>query len=409
MTTWGSIGDFGRWGGWWWRMQRRTRAWAAEYRAYLDQGAQHPPYPVVLQVTPTEACNLHCPYCNQWGEHGYHKAAGAPRAQQMDVDALIDLLERFRRLRADFMFNLHGGEPFLHPQMGRLLDHLHETDQETYVSTNATRLEPHVERLARINRRTTYQVSLDGGEEKNDAIRGKGVSERAIRNLDALAEACRKQGTGRPKININFLLHGGNDADDVRGVLQMAKRVGAFIVSVSLQQEVRQEAGEAFEQEFSKRFGVAPSQRWRGSLTDDDFATTGDAVDFAFRYMRRRWFYPVPPFVGIYPSGLTREQTRRFHSTHEGTFGVQCCMMPAYWCRVAADGTVHHCSGFMDVDVGNVLRGDFADVWRGELSLKVQRMAQQELWPICSRCCGLYLATALVRGLPREFYVPPNW
>jgi len=84
-----------------------------------------------------------------------------------------------------------GGEPFLHPEMLSLLAHALERAPTT-VLTNGTLIdEPMADALAALAARARYSLELrvsldDPDRERNDAIRGRGAFERALRAIRRL-------------------------------------------------------------------------------------------------------------------------------------------------------------------------------------------------------------------------------
>ncbi len=73
------------------RNQRRQRKWGGEYETAVRDGSFKLPAATVVQLIPTEACNLRCPFCNQWGENGYF-LSGARHATHMDEQSLVCLM-----------------------------------------------------------------------------------------------------------------------------------------------------------------------------------------------------------------------------------------------------------------------------------------------------------------------------
>lgn len=66
------------------RNRRRQRVWGKLYEACVRSKSFKLPAATVVQLIPTEACNLRCPFCNQWGENGYF-FDGVRRVEHMDV------------------------------------------------------------------------------------------------------------------------------------------------------------------------------------------------------------------------------------------------------------------------------------------------------------------------------------
>src|SRR6478736_6216820 len=90
------------------RNRRRQRVWGKLYEHAVRSQSFKLPAASVVQLIPTEACNLRCPFCNQWGENGYF-FDGARPVQHMDEEALTKLMRDLSS--RDSLVSIHGGEP----------------------------------------------------------------------------------------------------------------------------------------------------------------------------------------------------------------------------------------------------------------------------------------------------------
>ena len=136
-----------------------------------------------VQVTGTY-CNLRCVHCiNASGPRD-------PWLAPMDADAVRRWVNEAAELGVREIY-FTGGEPFLHPEMLSLLAHALERAPTT-VLTNGTLIdEPMAGALAALAARAGYSLELrvsldDPDRERNDAIRGRGAFERALRAIRRL-------------------------------------------------------------------------------------------------------------------------------------------------------------------------------------------------------------------------------
>ena len=124
--------------------------------------------PTTAAIDITHRCNLQCLHCYWWRQE--HPRELSDREW---VSFMTDL-RRKRRLRAAI---LYGGEPALRPGVclggSRIFD-------STLVFTNGTMGLPGL-------RNGQWIVSLDGPREINDAVRGEGVYDEAVRNIQRAA------------------------------------------------------------------------------------------------------------------------------------------------------------------------------------------------------------------------------
>lgn len=133
----------------------------------------------------TERCNFACSHCYQ-DPHSI--------AQELPFPGLIEIANKMQQALASWRCQGHiaitGGEPFLHPRLFDVLEHLEGIPAITRLSvlTNASLIDQTViQKLLKISKLNFVQVSLEGATpEVNDRIRKKGafnLTLTAIRNL----------------------------------------------------------------------------------------------------------------------------------------------------------------------------------------------------------------------------------
>jgi TusA-related sulfurtransferase/uncharacterized Fe-S cluster-containing radical SAM superfamily protein len=158
-------------GGPWWFAVRKGGPVAAPATAF-SQG-QRTPVGRRLWAYTNFDCNLACAYCC---------AESSPRAaaRRLEPDLARAVFDEFRALGGRELF-LTGGEPFMHPALGELVDAA--TGLERTVLTNAMIFGRGRRRelLESLDRSVTLQVSLDSATpELHDRQRGAGSWARAL-------------------------------------------------------------------------------------------------------------------------------------------------------------------------------------------------------------------------------------
>jgi len=128
-------------------------------------------------------CNLSCPFCLEGSKPGDN------RLQFISFDEVTPLIDEALELDVE-RFSFTGGEPFLNPDMVRILDRALD-HRPCLVLTNAT--EPLMNRIGEIlplidkPNRLNLRVSLDHPDPvKHDESRGKGNFRKALRTLGRL-------------------------------------------------------------------------------------------------------------------------------------------------------------------------------------------------------------------------------
>jgi len=169
--------------------------------------------PVNLTWEVSLACNLRCSHCLS--------SSGEPAAGELSREEALELVEQLHEAKV-FQVNFGGGEPFMRPDFEEILDACHGRGIMTCISTNGTLIDAaRVERLSR-SRLVAIQVSMDGAtRETCDAIRGRGVYDRAIEAIKLLAASAIPT-------SINTVLTTQN-AGEIPAMYEMARSLGVSL------------------------------------------------------------------------------------------------------------------------------------------------------------------------------------
>jgi mycofactocin radical SAM maturase len=168
--------------------------------------------PICLTWELTYACNLSCVHClSSSGRRDPRELSTA------ECKAVIDELERMQV----FYVNIGGGEPTVRPDFGELVDYATAHRVGVKFSTNGVKITPEVARRLSGSDYVDVQISLDGATaEVNDAVRGSGSYDTALRAMANLAEA----GFVGFKISVVMTRHNVEQLDAFKAI---ADRFGA--------------------------------------------------------------------------------------------------------------------------------------------------------------------------------------
>jgi mycofactocin biosynthetic radical S-adenosylmethionine protein MftC len=137
--------------------------------------------PICLTWELTYACNLACVHClSSSGRRDPRELSTA------ECKAVIDELQRMQV----FYVNIGGGEPTVRPDFWELVDYATEHHVGVKFSTNGVKITPAVAQRLAASDYVDVQISLDGATaEVNDAVRGAGSYDTALRAIANLADA----------------------------------------------------------------------------------------------------------------------------------------------------------------------------------------------------------------------------
>lgn len=392
------------------RHRRRQKAWGRRFEAAIKDGSMTLPAPAVVQIIPTEACNLRCPMCNQWGESGYF-LAGARKVSNMPEAELAKLVAQLSP--QDSMINLHGGEPFAYRHIDSLLELLAHRRFDLLITTNGTLMKLHVDALASV-RRLVLLLSVDGDRDSHDRVRGPGTFQQICESLVRLFDLRRRLQLPLPLVIMSTVVCEWT-TDVIEKAWTVARDLRVFILNFNLRYFMPESAGLAYEKHLAEKFGVKSSGAWRGWIAPlHEQCDYRAAADRLRRLLRRTRFRLTPPYAVVGPSQLRGNDFDAYFTDYANTFGNESCFMPFYWARVHANGDLIYCPGHPDIIAGNVFRGGLMDAFNSEVSIKFRRHMLTNRMPICNRCCGLYMtnparpAEQKARrraGLPKEVTV----
>lgn len=178
---------------------------------YVEKGLTAP---VNLTWEVSLACNLRCTTCLS--------SSGEPAHGELTTAEALDLVEQVHQAGV-FQINFGGGEPFMRPDFEQILDACHTRGIMTCISTNGTLIDAaRVARLSKSRGLVAIQVSLDGARpETCDAIRGKGVFNRAVEAVKLLA-------TTSIPTSINTVLTTQN-ASEIPAMYELARSLGVSL------------------------------------------------------------------------------------------------------------------------------------------------------------------------------------
>ena len=85
-----------------------------------------------IYIEVTDACNLKCVHC-----YVTNRMKEPFRFHTIDVHSIENILNQAKELNV-FRIILTGGEPFMHPEILKILEMIHEMNFMCYVMSNAT-------------------------------------------------------------------------------------------------------------------------------------------------------------------------------------------------------------------------------------------------------------------------------
>lgn len=175
-------------------------------------------YPLVLMLEPLFRCNLACAGCGkiQYPAHVLKK--------DLSYEACMKAVDECGAP----MVSIPGGEPLLHPEIGRIVEGLITRRKYIYLCTNAILLKEKLEAgLFKPSKYLTFSVHLDGIEDHHDfAVCREGVYEKASAAIRLAVEMGFR-------VTTNTTLFDGADPNAVRQFFDDLMDIGVEGMMVS--------------------------------------------------------------------------------------------------------------------------------------------------------------------------------
>ena len=163
--------------------------------------------PIFLSLFITNRCNLRCKYCFVVDDSVPKEILRADYSKEEAFKVIDEFYAMGTR-----MIYLLGGEPLVHKDIGAIIDYIVKKGIYLHTITNGTLIR---KRLDEIKNTHALCVSLDGIGNKNDALRGDRVFEKAVDGIQAAVEACIPT-----RIHAVLTRH---NLHDIRELAQLAK------------------------------------------------------------------------------------------------------------------------------------------------------------------------------------------
>jgi len=350
------------------------------------------PLPESVGIKLTNQCNLRCKHCYQWNDTGYHHYMTLQQQrEQLDIGLLERVIVETEPARSRLY--IWGGEPLVYSRFDRLVELLEQYPRETTICTNAVLIPKRIEELLRISDNLELLIALDGFEEENDALRGKGVFGKAIDAIRMLVQL-REEGRFRGRISVHTVI---NDAmtSKLYDLLAFLEELGVDLVMVCFPWYISDECTQGMDDYFDRHFDFLPASEQRGERSwhafnyklDPDYIPA--LLQELERINSRTWKMLVR-----YQPNLEPDQIEPFVLGQElaggGTMNKKCLALSNRM-DITPDGTMIACKFFKEFEIGNLNDGPVQELWHNNTYRQIRELMDERLTPACSKCSVLHL------------------
>ena len=341
------------------------------------------PPAIAYNLKITNACNLRCKMCAQWGDKGYNFTRPTNVVKEIvPVEFYKKMVDEVRHLKP--VIYIWGGEPFFYPQLMELIRYIKQKGLILEVVTNGVRLAENAEELVDLNM-DGLLVSVDGPREIHDNVRGvKGTFDKLMKGLEKVKEFKAKKGKSKPHI-IFFSTICKENGKYFDKITDVAEEIGVDVMVIYPSWFTTEEIGRKHTQIMEAELGCTPFT-WKGyvnSFSDEDIASIKNSIN---EIRSRKYSFPV-----MWLPNLEDHEVDKYYREPQETFGYDRCVAP--WCmtEIMPNGDVVPCRDYSDYVVGNITEKSILDIYNGKGYRTFRGLLKKQggLLPICGRCCGL--------------------
>jgi radical SAM protein with 4Fe4S-binding SPASM domain len=335
---------------------------------------------LTFRITPL--CNLRCVMCNQRGETGVLKGSYAAEEAKKLVP-----IERYKELIDEVapkkpLFYVWGGEPFMYPDIMEFCRYTVQKGICLSVNTNGTYLKARAEEIVK-DRWNALFVSLDGFEETNDKIRGKGSYRRVIEGFEEINRQKKLQGSNLPFMGIVTTISNQNYQDLAR-LAKAAKDFGLAWHIINLGTYTNRDIINR-QTKFMKEKLDTDIHCLEGFANGYNQGIDGKLFAEVLKEVHAmKNGYPIITVPAVKP-----EKIGTYYSDLDQPIRDQ-CSIPWFQGNIDYNGDVYFCSDYPDYILGNLLKEEsFYEIYNNQRARNFRealRSCENGLMPGCVRC-----------------------
>lgn len=330
-------------------------------------------FPRVIEIEPTEHCNLRCRMCH---------VSYMPAEKRKLFD--LSLLENLKELRDCYVIVGSSYEPTIHPSFDKVLDFVEQGNHRLELVTNGTKVtQTFAERLATL-RTEIVTVSFDGiKKETYEYIRRGARYEQVVEGVRLLRQALDRKGA---LLAINFTVMRSYMSEMLEAV-RFWNEVGVDqirLISSVLRDDDAALLGESLWPVRQDYFALLDEVA-RVVTTEKLRISVRSPYYYSEAFKRKTICEPQGDCVlSDHAVAVVIPMNRQTLQLEAGKgFGQDGdCVSPFEFARIASNGDVLMCN---TVPVGNLATASIADIWNGDLAREVRKEIATS-GSLCAKC-----------------------
>jgi|GEM_PF-3515612 len=324
----------------------------------------------LLDIQLTNRCDSHCRICGQ----AYNRKN--KNFIFSDIQ-LTDIKKAFKNynLYCDEIY-CWGGEPFLHSEIYKLIEFLHDFCSKLSINTNGSSKDKIID-IFKMGLIEELVLSLDGERDINDRIREKGSYDDIVAILNEILII----DPGRIRINITIT---SENIDSVFSLVKFLSKIGVRYISFQLPVYVNYELGKQYN-EILKKYFDSESINWEGfvfpglMINGEKLFKLFDNIE-SINGMKFRYFPARSYNKNFYLRYFDNNKDRLINEK------VYCGFLDSF--AIDAFGNFVLCPDFPDIHYGNIRDNcSFQEIINAKKDIIDMLSIRNKPLGVCYRCC----------------------
>ncbi|SHI58563.1 Radical SAM superfamily enzyme, MoaA/NifB/PqqE/SkfB family [Clostridium cavendishii DSM 21758] len=346
--------------------------------------------PVEIGIQLTNRCNLRCKHCFEWNKDGYLQNVDEyTKSGELDKSVLKQIFLQTREAKSNMY--LWGGEPLCYSYWDEVISILEEDKRWTIICTNGILVDKKLDSLLKISENVVLLISVDGFEEENDAIRGKGTFKKVIENIKLLMDL-KKKGIFKGEVSVNCVISEAMTGK-LYDFMEFFEKLGINTVYFGYPWYLPEDTANNMDIYFKENFD------WLKTFNDDyipswhsyKYNLNKDILKVLIpeiqRLNSRVWNIRIR-----FQPALEIPQIENFIAGKEiPAQHRKCCLSISNRMNVLPSGKVTVCKNFPEFTVGDLNNETVEELWHNNNFKKCREILSSNLTPVCSKCILLYL------------------
>ena len=354
-------------------------------RALKTNKCYIPNIPPEIAIQLTYRCNLRCKSCMQWSNTGFLRKNSQIEVGDLDLELFKKILAETKSEKS--RLHLWGGEPMFHKEWDTFTKLLEKDKRKVTLNTNGILIKEKIETLLKLGSNLNIVISLDGNQEENDAIRGKGTYNKVIEGLNLLKEV-RNKNTFNGRILVNTVLN----EKLILTLAEYVKHVECLNIDkliVSYPWYISSYGREFMDNYWKENFSWLNTNNNRPSWHSFQFSIPDHLILNLKEQLIGIREMKLSMKLRLQPDIQPEEAIEYANCSYLDKFTKNTYCLGTYnRLSVCANGNVSACTDFPEFVVGNLYSDSLTDIWKSEKYNKIREIRNNGTWPlpICFKC-----------------------